>query len=241
VHGEGAEVLFYREFAALLGADQPVYGLQARGLDGTSPPHASIEAMATDYLSEIQTVQPKGPYFLGGHCFGAVIAFEMAQQLCARGERVAFLGFMDGSAPPAPKSLRDYAVRSIDAVRRDPIGFITYVIAREVRARRRWRWRPNGSRASGPEERGGAGPREEVIASIANAYRKYVPRRYPGRIDAFVNAQRALLKHDRWSALAADGVSLHVFPGTYRTTFREPSLPVLAAKFKARLTELSNA
>jgi thioesterase domain-containing protein len=234
----------YREFAALLGTDQPVFGLRARG-DGTSSPHRSIEAMATDYLSEIEAVQPSGPYFLAGHCFGAVIVFEMAQQLCARGGRVAFLGFMDGSAPPMPKSLKDYAARSIDALRRDPIGFIGYVVAREMSARRRWRWGPNGSRAGSREERGGAagrpGTREEVTASIVSAYRTYVPRRYPGRIDAFVNAQRALLKHDRWSELAAGGVGLHVFPGTYRTTFREPSLPVLAAKVKARLIELRNA
>src|SRR5207245_7945702 len=84
MHAESGQVLIYREFAQLLGADQPVYALQAQGLDGTHPPHTTIEAMAAHYLDEIRTVQPEGPYFLGGFCLGAVISFEMAQQLHAR-------------------------------------------------------------------------------------------------------------------------------------------------------------
>src|SRR5207253_10732732 len=72
MHAESGQVLIYREFAQLLNADQPVYALQAQGLDGGRPPHTTIEAMATHYLDEIRSVQPEGPYFLGGFCLGAV-------------------------------------------------------------------------------------------------------------------------------------------------------------------------
>src|SRR5439155_9094971 len=123
------QVLIYREFAQLLGADQPVYALQAQGLDGKRPPHTTIEAMAAHYLDEIRTVQPEGPYFLGGFCLGAVIAFEMAQQLHAHGERVALLAALDASGPRCNRSLRDYLHFAMQALRRHPLGLFRYLIA----------------------------------------------------------------------------------------------------------------
>jgi thioesterase domain-containing protein len=56
--------------------------------------------MAACYVEEIRKVQPEGPYFLSGRCFGGVVAFEMAQQLLAHGQRTAFLGMIDTIFPP---------------------------------------------------------------------------------------------------------------------------------------------
>jgi thioesterase domain-containing protein len=81
------------------------YGLQALGLYGTQPPHESFEEMARDYLVELRRVQPAGPYLIGGFSGGGITAYEMAQQLCAAGEEVAFLALLD-SAPPHPLALR---------------------------------------------------------------------------------------------------------------------------------------
>jgi acyl carrier protein len=67
VPGIGGNVTDFYELAQQLGKDQPFYGLQAVGLDGKSKPYTNIEDMATHYLKEIQTVQPQGPYLLGGH------------------------------------------------------------------------------------------------------------------------------------------------------------------------------
>ena len=78
-----------------------MYGLQAMGLDGESEPYTRVEQMAKSYVDAIQTVQPQGPYLLGGHCFGAVVAFEMAQQLQRQGQEVALLAILDAPAPIA--------------------------------------------------------------------------------------------------------------------------------------------
>jgi len=94
-HGGGGNVLIYRDLARHLGADQPFYGLQSRGLDGRSAYVRTIEDMATLYISEIQKVQPHGPYQLGGYCMGGTVALEMARQLCLRGEKVALLSLFD--------------------------------------------------------------------------------------------------------------------------------------------------
>ena len=78
---------------------RPFYGLQARGLDGQSAPHSSVEEMASAYLDEILAVQPHGPYLLGGHSSGSWVAFEIARQLEIRGHQVAMVAIIDTPAP----------------------------------------------------------------------------------------------------------------------------------------------
>src|SRR5207244_5785910 len=124
---ESGQVLIYLGLAQLLGADQPVYALQAQGLDNTRPPHTTIEAMAAHYLDEMRTVQPEGPYFLGGFCLGAVISFEIAQQLHARGERVAALAALDACGPRFKKSLGDSAYFAMQPWRRHSLPLDTYL------------------------------------------------------------------------------------------------------------------
>src|SRR5579872_2134235 len=75
MHGAGGNVLIYRDLSKHLGADQPFYGLQARGLDGKSELLTTIEDMATAYVDEIVRFFPEGPYFVGGYCGGGTIAY----------------------------------------------------------------------------------------------------------------------------------------------------------------------
>jgi amino acid adenylation domain-containing protein len=99
VPGAGGNVLYFHHLASHLGPDQPFYGLQALGLDGESQPHTRVEDIATYYIKAIQTVQPEGPYYLGGHSFGGQVAFEMAQQLHSLGHQVALVAILDTPAP----------------------------------------------------------------------------------------------------------------------------------------------
>jgi phthiocerol/phenolphthiocerol synthesis type-I polyketide synthase E len=97
IHGAGGNVLIYRDLSRYLGSDQPFYGLQSQGLDGSRPPLSRIEDMAALYVKEIERVRPHGPYFLGGYCGGGTIAFEVAQQLQSQGEQIALLALFDTS------------------------------------------------------------------------------------------------------------------------------------------------
>ena len=96
--GVFGNVVGYVDFVRELGPDQPIYGLQSIGLTGRAEPFGSIEAMAKHYLSEVRAHQPRGPYALVGACFGATVAYEMARQLMAAGEVVAFLGLIAPTA-----------------------------------------------------------------------------------------------------------------------------------------------
>ncbi|MEH1780418.1 MAG: amino acid adenylation domain-containing protein [Nostoc sp.] len=99
VHPIGGNVLCYADLACNLGSEQPVYGLQALGLNEKEEPLKSIEDMATAYIEAIQAIQPTGPYYLGGWSMGGIIAFEMAQQLLAKGYEVALLALIDSYIP----------------------------------------------------------------------------------------------------------------------------------------------
>jgi thioesterase domain-containing protein/acyl carrier protein len=82
------EVLFLRPLAARM-SDRPLYGFVPDGLDGMYMRPQTVEQLAVCYLSEMRKIQPVGPYFLGGYCFGGLVAFEMAQQLLRQGEKAA--------------------------------------------------------------------------------------------------------------------------------------------------------
>jgi thioesterase domain-containing protein len=85
----------YVALAHRLGTEQPVYGLQSRGLDPGRLPTTRVEEMASEYLQELTAMQPEGPYHLGGWSMGGVIAFEMARQLSAQGKSVAPIVLID--------------------------------------------------------------------------------------------------------------------------------------------------
>ena len=105
VHAVGGNVLTYMDLARHMGTDQPVYGLQAQGLDGKRMPHTTIQEMAAHYVSEIVKLQPEGPYHMGGSSAGGIVAFEMAQQLVAQGKQVGVLALFDTWGPGYPKPL----------------------------------------------------------------------------------------------------------------------------------------
>ena len=107
VHPIGGNVLAYAELAQQL-ETVPFYGLQSPDPADGAP--ASVEAMAEHYLAALRTVQPEGPYRLGGWSMGGAVAYEMARQLAAAGEQVELLALIDSAAPavdvePPPSDL----------------------------------------------------------------------------------------------------------------------------------------
>ncbi|MEU0052604.1 beta-ketoacyl synthase N-terminal-like domain-containing protein [Streptomyces sp. NPDC006309] len=82
-----------------LGGDQPVYGIQAAGLDGTRPPAPDAASMVACYLDLVREVQPHGPYRLLGWSYGGFVAHAMACALQERGERVELLAMLDAPQP----------------------------------------------------------------------------------------------------------------------------------------------
>jgi thioesterase domain-containing protein len=95
VHGGPGFMPFGPALAGVVGSDQPVYAIHARGRDGKEPPLRGIREMALAYVTEIRGVRPSGPYVIGGMCIGGLIALEIARELADCGEQVGTVLLLD--------------------------------------------------------------------------------------------------------------------------------------------------
>jgi amino acid adenylation domain-containing protein len=127
IHGMDGNVLFLERLARGLSPDQPVYGIQASGMDGVGRPETSVEAMAELYIRAIEEVQAAGPYVLAGYSLGGMVAVEVAHRLAARGDTVSRIILFDTRVPRAAagRSLKKaMGQRFIYHIKRGPRAFL---------------------------------------------------------------------------------------------------------------------
>jgi thioesterase domain-containing protein len=96
-------------FAGILGPDQPLYAVQASGIDGSAPVIDNVSEMAALYADEIEQVRPQGPVVVGGMCDGTWAAIETARELLRRGRDVGPVILAD-----PPIIARSYAREDLD-------------------------------------------------------------------------------------------------------------------------------
>src|SRR6185503_18718010 len=236
IHAAGANVLIYRPLANHLDDDQPVYAIQALGLDGITAPLTRVEEMATYYLKEIRTVQPNGPYYLTGGSFGGLVAFEMAQQLQAQGEEVAMLALLDTYCPLHSLTER-VRCHWAHLVERGPVTYTAdalSAISKRLRGTANAGVRADASRVL-PGQTEFQDPLVRAVEANIEAQNTYVPRdkTFRGRIIFFYaeDLGGAPAYEDnrlRWAKLATDGIEVHRIPGTHITMREEPNVAVLA-------------
>jgi amino acid adenylation domain-containing protein len=113
VHGFGGGIVDYIWLARLIEPTQSFYGLEAKGINGLDEPHETIEEIAAFAINCMKVVQPSGPYFLGGYCYGGVIAYEMTRQIEAMGEEVALLAIFEGYAPIRSRFLQNFKIGAL--------------------------------------------------------------------------------------------------------------------------------
>jgi thioesterase domain-containing protein/acyl carrier protein len=94
-HGLGGSAMEFFQMVKHIDSPHPIYGMQARGTDGSDEPLDRIEDMAQFHLDAIRSVQPKGPYFLVGYSLGGLVALEMARLLSETRESVVLLALLE--------------------------------------------------------------------------------------------------------------------------------------------------
>jgi thioesterase domain-containing protein/acyl carrier protein len=249
VHGGGGTVLFYGELVQWLGADQPLYGLQAQGLDGGVIEHTSVEAMAKCYIEAMRKIQPQGPYFFGGYSLGGVVAFEIAQQLCAAGERVALVVLFETRNPVRPARRYSLAERisfRLRAPELSPPGAKLRYFTQRAWARVGgfvMEWRENTQKLvyKAKQLNGGPVPAELRKLHVEMAYQRavaaYKPHAYPGRITLLrVENPDDGYEHASdygWTEFAEDGIDIHAIPGRHMTAFAKANVREVAEKLDA--------
>jgi thioesterase domain-containing protein/acyl carrier protein len=242
-HPWGGNVLCYTELAKRLGTQQPVYGLQARGVERKENAHDSIEEMAADYLSEIRALQPFGPYQLCGWSSGGLIAFEMARQLEQQGQRVGLLALIDtyDMTELYTRSAFDEKDASARASNFSTEAQIVTYTGQTVFAHVNYDERI-GLTYKVPSGLGLAQSRHFLndyvgyYLHVDRAIQGYAPRPFGGRAVHFWTASRLAKAtagvKQKWSSLANGGMQIHEVPGEHFTILREPNVQTLAGQLQ---------
>lgn len=200
--------------------DRPFYGLRAVGRDGKEPPHTCVEEMAAYYIQEIQTVQPEGPYLLGGRCTGGNIALEMAQQLKKHSQKVLSVVMVD-----SPKPL---------LTEEEKVGYWNAIAHEQIK----WSGKltNDGSDLSLLETDFNPQVFEHNLQIPVN----HVPKMYSGRVVYFSAQEKSkdssiasLLQPNAWNRWVSSGIEVYEVPGDHLSMTKEPNALVLA-------NELSN-
>jgi amino acid adenylation domain-containing protein len=260
VHGDSSTVLL----PEYLGPDQPLYALEHQAHDGRPARHTQTETIAKHYLDEVRKVRPHGPYLLGGFSFGAVTAFEMAQQLRQEGEQVLLLFMLD--PPPSIKRKEEPPVRPAlkeefkrhwtelsHAGFRKKLDYLAprvkdKVLGKTVRIRKylkklRCRCYLTAGRLLPVSLRSGY-----ILDIYGKALRSYVPQSYPGRV-MLCKSEKALYRPSMdWLELCRGELKVYELDGKYTHVelTKEPCVAQWAQRLKAALdglhsrTELRN-
>jgi aspartate racemase len=220
VHGVGGNVVGFHELARHMKPDYPFYGLQSQGLDGKHACHTRIEDMAAHYLNEIRTVQPKGPYQLGGFSLGGLVAYEMASQLQSRGEEVSLLALFDTYASnpkPVNKSLLHLLLHPTWSQLQQLPSALRKKIRRTLLARRL------------------PGLLKKVMSTNARAAEQYQLRPYSGKATLLRAGDSWRVADDpyaKWAQLLGTLETIRI-PGAHMDMLREPHVGILAERLKS--------
>ncbi|MGW2056155.1 non-ribosomal peptide synthetase, partial [Streptomyces sp. NPDC001840] len=188
VHPRSGLSWCFAPLAGFVPAGIPLYGLQARDVDGAGELPGSIREMAEEYVNELRTVQPSGPYHLLGWSMGGRVAQEMAVQLQEDGQQVALV-IMGGYAPAPFGTLNsdETGRESADLIRqaiqeRDGSDHDDHADASDVLdeapSLRDLAGLPDYFRSEISEEE--AEVRARIIANNTRIYVKHYPRRFHG-------------------------------------------------------------
>jgi non-ribosomal peptide synthase protein (TIGR01720 family) len=248
VHSGDGTANGYFELAHELGPEQPVYGLEALGVNGTGRPQRRIEDMAETYLKAIRHCQAKGPYYLGGWSFGGIIAFEMAQQLLLQGEDIALLTLFDTRRPGgeqriSPSSVREEVAKSVVEGLIGRLG-MSSTIQLPHNLDDQLALLVQQAHASGllPPNVGLADLERQIDFGAAHlwARRSYKPEAYAGKIVLFkaagVNSTVPASNYG-WSAVAQKGVEVIEVPGTHASLLSGPCAKIVASRLQQFLIE----
>ncbi|WP_051181214.1 amino acid adenylation domain-containing protein [Thermithiobacillus tepidarius DSM 3134] len=256
IHPIDGSVLWYVDLARHLDPDQPIYGFEA-----TDPAHVQlatqpIETMAARYIEEMRAVQPQGPYLLLGFSSGGAVAFEMARQLHAQGERIAMLGVIDTN--PVRITGYRHAARDLNLLygifNAMQWKWVKGLMPRLAKKTRQW----CGLEAPGEYDmqhqfEKSAGEwifelpehRRRFVKTHSDTLMDYVPKAFPGHVTLFRTRKDALAYRCDpqlgWSRLAQSGVTVRTIPGKHSTLLKEPNVGILAQALTDCLAQAEDA
>ncbi|MDX6528889.1 MAG: hypothetical protein QOH41_1179, partial [Blastocatellia bacterium] len=257
--GAGGNVIYFHPLVNRLSDDLPVYALQALGLDGVTPPLTRIEDIASRNVQAIRSVSPRGPYYLAGHSFGGLVAFEMSQILRRQGLEIGMLAILDTPAPvftPDPYYVSWDDAQWLMAIASEigtflgtPID-VSYEELADLDPETQLTTLVEKIESTGPWA---AGTDPSRLRAYLNVYKANFKTKYQPPLDILPvpvvlfktsesrpedimpTPELEALKHDPawgWTSFSSKPVSVVDVPGTHLSMLLEPNVAVLAEKLE---------
>ncbi|WP_203919152.1 thioesterase domain-containing protein [Rugosimonospora africana] len=230
VHPAGGLSWPYIRLVRHLGEDQPVYGLQARGISHEADLPQSVEQMAEDYLREIRAVRPSGPYRILGYSSGGLVAQAIATLLQEQGEQVDSLVLIDSYPMSHTESVDE---RDGSATHPGPIE--DHDAASDIeRLRRRQIY---------------SGMDDATLVAIGRVWRnnvriaqRFVPERIAGDLMLFcATASGSSDFIARWKPLVAGDVETHFMPHDHAGIMEPEALSQIGTHLRSIFDERAKA
>jgi aspartate racemase len=248
IHVLGRGLKFYRPLARYLDREQPVYGLstQIATIDEKQAPPNRVEDLAAFYIKEMRSLQREGPYFLAGVSFGGEVAFEMARQLHAQGQKVALLALLDTANRYAVKRVpirEQLSVHWSKLLHCGPAYVQMIVLGHIEEFNNHLACRLK--QISCTLYRAIRRPLPDSLQDFtyqklnARAAREYLPQVYPGRVTLFRASDRASSVSSQldpelgWGGLAVGGLEIYDAPGDHLGMLKEPHVKGLGEQLRA--------
>jgi thioesterase domain-containing protein/acyl carrier protein len=255
VHGAGLNVLLFNALAMNMDEEQPVYGLQAKGLNGIDEPLDVMEEIAANYVDEIINHDPVGPYAVAGYSLGGLIAYEMAKQMLAMGKDVKMLAMFDTYADQTQiydswlkKKLTNgwFFVKQLAftpvLLVQDPKRTIEYK-SREV-GRRIQKIYKNIFPDKVKKKEGFSAYTDDIHEKSLAAQRNYLLTPVNIAIELFRAKKHTFYMDDfkflGWKPFALKGVNVHDIPGEHNTIFAPPNDKQFAKVLQECLDKAAN-
>ncbi len=234
IHAYLGTALRYRRLGQYLPADRPLVGIQVQAFDGESvPTRTTIDELAAEAVTQIRALQPHGPYVVGGHSAGGLVAYETARRLAADGEELPLVVLLDS---PVPRSSFHYvwaeSVMNWPDIKAASFAERAHRLMGLVTSRR--------------GKLGGPTADDRVDATITRSYRSsnqavkhYRPGPYDGDVAVLRTKQgmsMAIGKGDLgWAPYVSGQLTTVEIPGLHNTIFEDAQLEVIGTKLSLLL------
>lgn len=241
IHGDGLNVLYFNDLAVNMDKDQPVYGLQARGLKGDEPLEV-MEEIATHYVGEILDQNPQGPYCLAGYSLGSYIAIEMRRQLKAMGKDVKVIIFDSDAEKSEFKSLGYLIPRKVKRNLPRAISLAKSTVSNPAGTLQQFVKKIQAKRAAKQDSKEFYRQIKKIQDKLRLALKNYVIQPFDDKVYLFKAKTCTHYVDDSeylgWTKYAKKGVDIYEVSGDHLSMLLHPNVEDFAVKLQQGINKL---
>jgi amino acid adenylation domain-containing protein len=240
VHAWLGAVIRYRRLGPYLSPQQPLIGIHVHDQAMVDVPVRTVEEMADRAIAQLRLMRPGGPYIVGGHSTGGLIAYEMARRLNEQDEAVPLVVLLDSPVPSNGwRYWYDEATLNLDhlrglSLRQAADKARTFFVNRAARYRT-----PSASPSRRAEDMVAQTSRSNYVAA-----KRYVPGIYDGPVAILRTEQGTRLANGArllgWEGVVTGDATSSLVTGTHDSMFDEDHLGCLALRLAEVLARFAS-